>query len=77
MTAGILQAQEGIQIFDSMVKNLEALKKVVDGAKKQYADRAAEFGRACREGFIFSWKRKLLLAGLCILQLLYDGNAVD
>ncbi len=49
LTAGILQAQEGIQIFDSMVKNLEALKKVVDGAKKQYADRAAEFGRACRE----------------------------
>lgn len=49
LAAGILQAQEGMQIFDDMVKNLEALKPVIARAKEQYAEKAEEFGRLCRE----------------------------
>jgi Predicted phosphosugar isomerases len=49
LTAGILEAQEGIQIFDSMVKNLQNLKSVVNAAKELFLPRAEEFGVACRE----------------------------
>lgn len=49
LTAGILQEQEGIPIFDDMVKNLEALKPVVAKAKEQYTEKAEEFGCLCRE----------------------------
>ncbi len=49
LTAGILQAQGGIPIFEGMVRNLEALKPVVARAKEQYSEKAEEFGRSCRD----------------------------
>lgn len=49
LTAGILEAQEGIRIFDSMVKNLEKLKPVVDKAKEQYKEAAEYYGKSCKE----------------------------
>ncbi|MCD8324351.1 MAG: SIS domain-containing protein [Clostridiales bacterium] len=49
LTAGILQAQEGLEIFDDMVRNLENLKPVVENAKKQYQDATEYYGKSCRE----------------------------
>lgn len=49
LAAGILEAQEGIKIFDDMVKNLENLKPVVEKAKEQYKEAADNYGRSCRE----------------------------
>lgn len=49
LTAGILQQQENTQLFDDMVRNLKALKPVIDKAKEQFTDKAEEFGKACKE----------------------------
>lgn len=49
LTAGILQQQENTQIFDDMVRNLKALKPVIDKAKEQFTDKAEKFGKACKE----------------------------
>lgn len=49
LTSGILEAQEGIPLFDGMVRNLEKLKPVVDKAKEQYKEAAEYYGKSCKE----------------------------
>lgn len=49
LTAGILEAQEGIPLFDGMVQNLENLKPVIAKAKEQYKDAADHYGKSCTE----------------------------
>lgn len=49
LTAGILDAQEDLSLFDSMVRNLEALKPVIEKAKKQYVNAAEDYGKECKD----------------------------
>lgn len=49
LTAGILDQQEGLAIFESMAANLEQLTAVVNRAKEQYRPEAEAFAKSCKE----------------------------
>lgn len=47
LSAGILEAQEGVEIFRKMENNLIKLTPVINEAKRQYGAKAAQFGVGC------------------------------
>lgn len=49
LTAGIVEQQEGLVIFEDMVRNLENLTAVVKRAKEQYQLKARTFAESCRD----------------------------
>ncbi|MEG0768275.1 MAG: SIS domain-containing protein [Ruthenibacterium sp.] len=49
LTAGIIDAQDGTQLLEGMVRNLNRITPIVQVAKKQYADKALEFATACKD----------------------------
>lgn len=49
LTAGVLEQQEGMPLFESMVKNLTAATPVVNAAKSHFQPLAKEFANACKE----------------------------
>jgi len=52
LTAGIIEAQEGILLFDSMVSNLTKIAPVVQKAKEQFSSKALEFANSCKNAKI-------------------------
>ena len=63
LTAGILDQQEGLAVFEKMTANLLKLTAVINKAKEQYRPQAEVFAKSCKdERVIYSLASGLMLS---------------